>query len=193
MLSKKSQKIKFLDNYFKEYLSLIKPNQNTTNKLISVSELVLKTKKNKKKIMIAGNGGSAAIASHFSVDLTKNAKIRSINFNEADLITCFSNDFGYENWLYNAIKFYADKNDLLILVSVSGESKNIVNAAKYAKKIGIKKLITFTGCRNSNKVKSYGDINFWINSKSYNHVENAHQFLLLTLVDLVIGKSNYKP
>ena len=88
--------------------------------------------------MIAGNGGSAAVSSHFSVDLTKNAKVRSINFNEADLITCFSNDFGYEKWLSNAIKFYADKGDLLFLVSVSGESKNIINAAKDAKKFGVK-------------------------------------------------------
>ena len=65
-------------------------------------------------------------------------KIRSINFNEANLITCFSNDFGYENWLTNAVKFYCDKGDILFLVSVSGKSKNIVNAAKKAKKYGIK-------------------------------------------------------
>ena len=74
-----------------------------------------------------------AIASHFSVDLTKNAKVRCINFNEADLLTCFSNDYGYEKWIENAIKYYCDKGDMLILVSSSGESKNIVNAAKYFK------------------------------------------------------------
>ena len=88
---------------------------------------------------------------------------------------------------------YANKNDILFLISVSGESKNILNAAKDAKKCGIKKIITFTGCNKNNSLRALGDINFWINSKSYNLVENCHQFLLLTLVDLIIGKSEYKP
>ena len=193
MPSNKNEKVKFLDKYFKEFTSLILPNNDTFHKLIEVSKLMEKSQKSKKKIMIAGNGGSAAISSHFSVDLSKNAKIRSVNFNEADLITCFSNDFGYENWLSNAIKFYGDPGDLLFLVSVSGKSKNIINAAKKAKKYGVKKIITFTGCDKENPVKSYGDINFWIDSKSYNLIENCHQFLLLSLVDMIIGKSEYKP
>ena len=56
--------------------------------------------------MIFGNGGSAAIASHFSVDLTKNAGVRCTNYNESDLLTCFANDFGYEKWVEKAIEFY---------------------------------------------------------------------------------------
>ena len=84
--------------------------------------------------MIFGNGGSAAIASHFSVDLTKNAKIRCTNYNESDLLTCFSNDFGYENWVQKAIEFYGDEGDALILISAGGNSKNMVNAANFAKK-----------------------------------------------------------
>ena len=67
--------------------------------------------------MIFGNGGSAAIASHFSVDLTKTANIRSVNYNEADLITCFSNDYGYERWVEKAVDFYGDANDLIIVIS----------------------------------------------------------------------------
>ena len=193
MSSSKTKKINFLNNYFKEFKSLISNDEETFNKLLKVSELMEKSQKRKKKIMIAGNGGSAAISSHFSVDLSKNAGIRSINFNEADLITCFANDFGYENWLLKAIKYYGDQGDLLFLVSVSGKSKNIVNAAKNAKKYGVKKIVTFTGCNQRNPVKLYGDINFWINSKSYNLIENCHQFLLLALVDMIIGKSEYKP
>ena len=189
----KAKKINFLNNYFKEFKSLISNDEETLNKLLKVSELMEKSQKRKKKIMIAGNGGSAAISSHFSVDLSKNAGVRSINFNEADLITCFANDFGYENWLLKAIKYYGDQGDLLFLVSVSGKSKNIVNAAKNAKKYGVKKIVTFTGCNQRNPVKLYGDINFWINSKSYNLIENCHQFLLLALVDMIIGKSEYKP
>lgn len=193
MSSNKAKKMNFLNNYFKEFKSLISTDEETFSKLVKVSELMEKSQKRKKKIMIAGNGGSAAISSHFSVDLSKNAGIRSINFNEADLITCFANDFGYENWLLKAIKYYGDQGDLLFLVSVSGKSKNIVNAAKNAKKYGVKKIVTFTGCNQRNPVKLYGDINFWINSKSYNLIENCHQFLLLALVDMIIGKSEYKP
>ena len=84
--------------------------------------------------MIFGNGGSAAISSHFSVDLTKNAKVRCVNFNESDLLTCFSNDFGYDRWVEKSIEFYGDKNDLLILISAGGESKNMINAISACKK-----------------------------------------------------------
>lgn len=189
----KNKKKKFLNDYINSFRKLIQIDNETIDKLIFVSKLMVDLKKNKKKIIIAGNGASASVSSHFSVDLTKNAKIRSVNFNEANLITCFSNDFGYENWLINAIKFYCDKGDILFLVSVSGKSKNIVNAAKKAKKFGIKKIITFTGCQKNNPVKKNGDINFWVNSRAYNLVENYHQFLLLSLVDLIIGKSNYSP
>ena len=72
------------------------------------------------KNIVVGNGGSASIASHVSVDFVKAAKIRSINFNEANFLTCFSNDYGYENWVEEALKTYADKDDLLILISSSG-------------------------------------------------------------------------
>ena len=141
--------------------------------------------------MIFGNGGSAAIASHFSIDLTKNARIRCTNYNESDLLTCFSNDFGYERWVEKTIEFYADKEDALILISSSGKSKNMINALRAAKKKGIKNIITFTGHKKNNPLSKLGKINFWINSKSYNHVENSHQVLLLSLVDLIIGKSEY--
>jgi len=100
--------------------------------------ILKKIKKNKKKVIIVGNGGSAAMASHVSVDLTKICKIRAINFNEADLLTCFSNDYGYENWIKKALSFYADKGDLLICISSSGESKNIINGANFAKKLAAK-------------------------------------------------------
>ncbi len=67
-----------------------------------------------------GNVGSAAIASHASIDFTKSAGIRGITFNESSLLTCFSNDSGYENWVARALQFYADKNDLVFLISSSG-------------------------------------------------------------------------
>ena len=68
------------------------------------------------KLIIVGNGGSSAIASHASVDFTKAAGIRAVNFNESDLLTCFSNDYGYENWVKKALEFYVDKDDIVILI-----------------------------------------------------------------------------
>ena len=97
-----------------------------------------------RKIIIAGNGGSAALASHVAVDFTKAACVRAINFNEADLITCYANDYGYEHWLSQAFLSYADQGDLAILVSSSGRSANILNAAKTAREMGLT-LATFSG------------------------------------------------
>jgi|TARA_B100001964_G_scaffold242517_1_gene317601 D-sedoheptulose 7-phosphate isomerase len=185
---------KFLDKYFDNFGKLISFNSEVIKrKLINLKKIFIKAQKSGKKILIFGNGGSAAIASHFSVDLTKNAKIRCINYNEADLITCFSNDFGYERWIEMAIKFYADKGDILIVISSSGKSKNMINACLAGRGKKISKIITLTGHSQNNPVKKLGDINLWVNSKAYNYIENVHQFWLLSLVDLVIGKINYLP
>ena len=101
--------IKFLNKYFDNFKNLINFNSDEIKKKLSrLKKIIINTKKNGKKILIFGNGGSAAIASHFSVDLTKNAKIRCTNYNESDLITCFSNDFGYENWIKMAINYFGD-------------------------------------------------------------------------------------
>ena len=121
----------FFESYF----------DNLSKKLVSididilkkVSSLIQETSNNSKKIILVGNGGSAAIASHVSVDITKTNKIRSINFNEADLITCFANDYGYEKWIVECFRAYADTGDLAILTSSSGKSPNIINGAKEAK------------------------------------------------------------
>ena len=185
---------KFLDKYFDDFKELININSDEIkNKLISLKKIFIITKQNKKKILIFGNGGSAAIASHFSIDLTKNAKIRCTNYNESDLITCFSNDYGYERWVEMAIRYYGNKGDVLIVISSSDKSKNIINGCIAAKKKKFLKIITLTGHSMNNPVKKLGDINLWINSKAYNYIENIHQFWLLSLVDLVIGKKNYLP
>ena len=79
------------------------------------------------------------------------------------------------------------------MISAGGNSQNIVNAAKFVKEKNIGKIITFTGNDKNNKLSKLGDINFWVDSKAYNHIENVHQILLLSLVDLIIGKSEYSP
>ena len=180
---------KFIEDYFEEYKKIFLY-KNIPNQLLELKGLLLKTKENKSKVIIAGNGGSSSIASHLSIDLTKQAKIRTINFNETNLITCFSNDFGYENWLSKSLEYYADQNDVIILISSSGKSQNIINAARFSLQKNLK-LITFTGFDEQNSLKNLGAINFWVNSKSYNIVENTHQIWLTILCDMIIGKREY--
>jgi Phosphoheptose isomerase len=126
----------FIRDYLNRYnKSLFKT--DVSDKIIKMKKILLEAKNDGRKVMIAGNGGSAAMASHVAVDFTKQGKIRTINFNEPDLITCFANDYGYENWISKAIEFYGDKNDVVILISSSGNSKNKVNAALAAKSLGM--------------------------------------------------------
>tara|TARA_X000000368_G_C22941458_1_gene672352 strand:+ start:129 stop:695 length:567 start_codon:yes stop_codon:yes gene_type:complete len=184
--------IEFLKKYFNNLKDLLN-NDKYLEDLVAVKDVLKATHAEGKKTMIFGNGGSAAIASHFSVDLTKNARVRCTNYNESDLLTCFSNDFGYEKWVEKTIEFYGDEGDSLILISAGGNSPNMTNGAKKAKQMKIKKIITFTGNDKNNDLIKHGDINFWVNSKAYNHIENIHQILLLSLVDLIIGKTEYPP
>ncbi len=141
------------------------------------------------KVILVGNGGSAAMAAHVAVDLTKAAGIRGVTFNEADLLTCFANDYGYENWVTEALKAYADPKDLVILISSSGKSPNIVNGAKTAKAMGLP-LVTLSGFDAANPLRQLGDINLWADSTAYNIVEMTHHVWLLAAVDKVIADKN---
>ena len=182
----------FIKDYLQDFSSLLKPNDELTQELVKVRDLLVEVASTNKKVLILGNGGSAAIASHLSVDLTKNAKIRCLNFNEASLITCFANDYGFEYWAEKAIDFYGDPGDLLIVISSSGQSQNMINAVKAARNGGFYSVITLSGFLETNPLKELGDINLWVNNKSYNFVENIHQIWLLAITDLVIGKREYK-
>ena len=173
----------FFKQYFNNQIKLLRFNDDIINKLEKIKNYLKLVKKRKKKVIIFGNGGSAAIANHFSVDLTKTSKIRCVNYNESSLLTCFSNDFGYENWVKKTLEYHADKGDLIILISSSGESKNMLNACKFGLKKKYFPIITLTGFKKNNSLNKLGHINFWVNSKTYNHIENTHQFLLLSLVD----------
>ena len=181
----------FIRKYVKNFNNLIKLDDDLIEILIDIKRSILETKKHNKKVIIIGNGGSAAISSHFSVDLTKNANVRCINFNESDLITCFANDFGYEEAFKKAISFYGDIGDLLIAISSSGKSLNILNACQAARDLDFSKIVTFSGMNKDNPLSKTGDINLWVDSKAYNLIENIHQFYLLMIIDLIIGKSVY--
>ena len=181
--------LEFIEDYLGRYKKSLFET-DISEKMIKMKEIMLNVKKNGKKVIIAGNGGSAAMASHVAVDFTKQGGIRTVNFNESDLITCFANDYGYEHWVAKAIEFYGDEGDVVILISSSGSSKNMVNAARIAKKLTME-VVTFTGFKADNPLKHKGDLNFWLDSKAYNIIENTHQIWLLMVCDLIIGKAEY--
>lgn len=181
------------EQWIAEYLDLYKSSifdRKTYADLLKLKILLEQTNTAGRKIMIIGNGGSAAIASHVSVDLVKNAKMRSLNFNEPDLITCLANDYGYSEWMAKSIEYYGDAGDLAILISSSGKSVNLLKAAEAAhiKKINI---VTFTGFDPENPLRKLGSLNFWVDSRAYNIVEMTHQIWLLTVTDAIIGKAEY--
>jgi len=181
----------FIKKYLKDFADLILPSSEIIADFVYVKDALITASDNGKKVIIVGNGGSSAMASHVSVDLTKNAGIRCINFNETDLITCFANDYGYEKWIEKAVEFYGDERDVFIGISSSGSSENILNGCLAARKKNFSKVITLSGMQAENPLRQLGDINLWANSMAYNHIENIHQIWLLAVVDLIIGNAEY--
>ena len=118
------------------------------------------------------------------MDLTNNSNLRCLSYNDAAIITCYANDFKFENWVSRAITKYGKKNDVLILISSSGTSKNMINGIKAAKRKNLIKLLLLLVLKKNYSSKN-SDINFWINSKKHNIIENSHKFYLLMIVDLM--------
>ena len=174
-------------NYFSNYFNHLYNCFQAVNSadLIQTAKLAFSAHQQKRKIVCVGNGGSAAMASHVTVDFTKAAGIRAVNFNEADLLTCFANDYGYENWVAKALEFYADEGDLAILISSSGQSPNMLNGAKQAKEMKLP-LVTLSGFRSDNPLRTKGDVNLFVDSTTYNIVEMTHHVWLLAIIDYLI-------
>lgn len=179
----------WLHNYFDLYKTIV-ASTDANNSLVAFHDLAVQTRQAGRKLMFAGNGASASISSHGAVDFTKQGRVRAVDFNEPNLITCFSNDFGYENFMAKAVEFYADPGDVLVLISVSGRSPNAVAAATYARNHGLK-VVSFTGSAADNPLRSLSDIDFWVDSRAYNVVECVHMIWLTTVVDMLVGRAEY--
>lgn len=182
-----------MEKWIEEYFALYKAalfNSDVSAELMAFKSLCETIKTGNRKMLLAGNGASASIASHAATDFTKQAGVRSQCFTDPNLITAFANDYGYEHWVTKAIEFYATEGDAVILISSSGRSKNLVNAAAFAKEKGLT-VVTFTGFANDNPLKASGDINFWLDSKAYNIIECTHMIWITTVVDMIIGKAEY--
>jgi D-sedoheptulose 7-phosphate isomerase len=138
------------------------------------------------KVMFVGNGGSAGIAGHMAIDFAKNGGIRSMTFNDASSLTCLANDLGYENVFAAQVEMLAVAGDLLIAISSSGESNNILRAVTAAKARGCR-VITLSGFKPGNTLRKSGDLNFYVGSFVYGFVETAHQIILHAILDKGMG------
>lgn len=187
-------------DYFKNLGKLFSEIQVTDSKGRSVDltvaleetiKMVLSLRDGNRKVMIIGNGGSAAIASHIAVDFWKNGGIRSTAFNDSSLLTCVGNDFGYPYVFSKPIEMFADKGDVLIAISSSGKSENILNGVKAAGSKGCQ-VITMSGFKTDNPLRKVGELNYYVPSMSYGYVEIAHKTLCHCVVDVIVEKKNYE-
>jgi len=138
------------------------------------------------KLMFIGNGGSASIASHMATDYSKNGGLRAQSFNDSAMLTCLGNDLGYENVFAKQIELYARPRDLLIAISSSGRSANILNGVKAARAAGCL-VMTLSGFGADNPLRRLGDINFYLASDQYGFVEIGHLAICHAVLDFSCG------
>lgn len=153
----------------------------------SAIQLVLHTHQAGKKIIFIGNGGSAAISSHIAIDYWKNGGMRAIAFNDTSLLTCIGNDYGYAHVFEKPIQMFADSGDLLIAISSSGKSANILNGVKAAQEKNCK-VVTLSGFEEVNPLRKLGEVNFYVSSMSYGYVEITHLSICHAIADLIIER-----
>ena len=150
-------------------------------------ECFTRHKKAGTQIFFIGNGGSSAIASHMTADFMKNGGMRTCSLYDYAVTTCMGNDYGYESVFSRPLEFLGQESDLLVAVSSSGNSQNIVNAVQTANAKRME-TITFTGFRADNKVKRLGMINVYVPSEKYGFVESIHNLMLQQVVDLIVAR-----
>ena len=149
-------------------------------------ELSEKIKKNKKKQYLCGNGASASICNHMALDWSKNGGVKTNSFSDSALFTAVVNDLGAENIFSSPLAFYADKGDLLVTISSSGNSINVINAIKKAREMNMG-VVTFSGLKEDNPSRSLGDLNVYVPAKTYGIVESAHAVIMHAWLDQYMG------
>lgn len=138
------------------------------------------------KLIFVGNGGSAGICGHMATDFSKNGGMRATTLNDATTLTCLANDYGYEHVFAKQIEWHAASGDLLIAISSSGRSQNILNAVRAARNAGCR-VITLSGFRPDNPLRGLGDLNLYVASQEYGLVEVGHLAILHGILDIQMG------
>src|SRR5579862_2349289 len=139
-----------------------------------------------RRIMLIGNGGSAGICSHLATDFSKNGRMRATAFNDGSVLTCLGNDYGYEHVFAKQVEWHAVEGDMLIAISSSGSSLNILNAVAAARKVNCT-VITLSGFKPDNPLRTLGDVNIYFPSGEYGFVEVGHLAILHAALDIQMG------
>jgi D-sedoheptulose 7-phosphate isomerase len=180
----------FLSEYFTTMRQLASPSLEQFDRIKRTRDIWLRAKDTGGKVIFIGNGGSAAISSHLAIDLAKNAGVPATCFSDSALITCLANDYGHENWMASALRLHGSQGDCLVAISSSGNSQNVRNAVTAARTMELS-TVTLSGMSPNNPLRGTGDVNFWVDSRSYNLIETMHQFLMMSVIDLIIGAAEY--
>ena len=136
-----------------------------------------------RKLIFIGNGGSAAVASHMAIDFTKAGGLRAVCLNDGAALTCLSNDLGYEQVFAHQIEVHGLAGDLLVAISSSGRSPNILNAVAVARAKGLA-VLTLSGFGGDNPLRCLGDVNLYVGNSAYGFVEISHLALCHAILDL---------
>lgn len=144
------------------------------------------------KVIFVGNGGSAAIASHLAIDFGKNGGYRAIALNDGAALTCLANDLGYDRVFARQIEMLGRPADMLVAISSSGASPNILQAVTAARAIGAW-VLTLSGFSPDNPLRTMGDLNLHVASDRYGPVELSHLALLHAVLDIAMGVDDTCP
>lgn len=161
---------------------------NKDSGFVQWRDRTLQIRSEKMAVYFVGNGASAAMASHFSADLSKNAHIRTQVFTDLSLITACANDVCYKEVYALPLSWSMKKGDMLIAISSSGNSPNIVQAIEMAKYLG-GMVVTLSAMGEDNVIRGIGDLNFYIPAKTYGMAETCHAAILHFWMDLVEEKN----
>ena len=161
-------------------------NEENILQTVNISELIARTFQNGGKILICGNGGSATDAMHFAEEFTgkfrKNRKaLPVIALTDPSHITCVGNDFGFEEIFSRGVEAFGKKEDVLIGLSTSGNSENIIRAFQKAKEIGMK-TIALLG-KDGGKLKGFGDFEFIIPAETSDRIQELHMTILHVIIE----------
>ena len=184
---------KLAEEYYKNISSLIS-SIRVTNKdgdeiefshgIEVVSKLIISQVESDRKIMFIGNGASASISSHMAADFLRNGGMQALAFNDSALLTCISNDYGYEHVFEKPIEIFSQKEDIIFAISSSGESENIVRGVNAAR-LKECSVITLSGFKDNNRLCTMGDINFYVSSGKYGLVEVIHHSICHCILDTI--------
>lgn len=181
----------YYSNYIKECDAALEKLEVWTEKDNSISseegidqwvEITKKMKAADRTIYFVGNGASAMMAGHMSADATKNGGLKCLFLSETALLTAVSNDISYNDVFSFPLRRFASEGDMLIAISSSGNSENIIRAIEAAKEKRMK-IVTLTGLNKENRARKLGDINLYVPGKTYGIVEVCHQALLHCWLD----------